>query len=173
MLIEIVKRTPFWVLVLFLVLLAFGWSQSRDRTVSRGGIAVLPVAMIALSLYGLISDFGIVVAGLTAWIAGIAIAVLGGVRLGVPRGVVFSPATRSFSVPGSWIPLALMMIIFFMKYAVGVMVARHLAVVREPMFVVALAVCYGFLSGLFLARAIVIARSAATAVSDASRRAAS
>lgn len=161
MLIEILKRTPSWVFVLFIVLLALGFSQTRARTVSRGRIAILPVAMIALSLYGIVSDFGVVIACLASWIVGIAIAVAVGVKLASPHGVTFSAATRSFSVPGSRVPLALIMIIFFMKYAVGVMVARHVAIVTEPGFIVSTGVSYGFFSGLFLARAIVIARSAA------------
>lgn len=51
------------------------------------------------------------------------------------------------------------MVIFFTKYVVGVMLARHLAIVTEPVFVVLVSLCYGFFSGLFLARAMVIARS--------------
>lgn len=160
MLIEILKRTPPWVFVLFFALVAMGYSQSKDRTVRRGRVTVLPVAMIALSFYGVLSAFGIVPVGLALWALGVAVAVGPGARLAAPRGVRFSTETQSFFVPGSWLPLAFMMAIFFTKYAVGVIVARQLPVARELAFVSSVSFSYGLLSGLFLARAVGIWQAA-------------
>jgi lipopolysaccharide export LptBFGC system permease protein LptF len=58
LLIEILKRTPPWVFFLFFVLLAVGYYQSKDRIVGRGKVAILPIIMIALSFYGVLSAFG-------------------------------------------------------------------------------------------------------------------
>ena len=160
MLIEIVRRTPSWVFVLFFVLLAAGYFQSKDRTISRNKVSILPLAMIALSFYGVISAFGTAPVGVSSWVLGVVVATWIGARLPTPRGVCFSIETQLFSVPGSWFPLALMMAIFFTKYAVGVILARQLPIANEPAFIGAIGLCYGFLSGLFLARALVIWRSA-------------
>jgi hypothetical protein len=160
LLIEILKRTPSWVFVLFFVLLALGYSQSNDRVVSRGKVSILPVAMIVLSFYGVLSAFGIAPVGLISWVVGVGVAVWLGVTLASPRGVSFSTETQSFSVPGSWLPLALMMAIFFIKYAVGVILARQLSIARDPAFIGSIRFCYGLLSGVFLARALVVWRSA-------------
>jgi len=160
LLIEILKRTPSWVFVLFFVLLAVGYFQSKDRSVSRGKVSILPVAMIALSFYGVFSAFVFAPVGLVSWVVGVVAAVCFGVRIATPRGVSFSTDTQLFSVPGSWLPLALMMAIFFTKYAVGVVLARHLPIASEPVFIGSISLCYGFLSGLFLARALAIWRSA-------------
>jgi len=54
----------------------------------------------------------------------------------------------------------LMMAIFFTKYAVGVIQARQLPLVREPVFIGAISLCYGLFSGVFPARAVVIWRCA-------------
>jgi hypothetical protein len=159
MLIEILQRTPLWVFVLFFALLALGYSQSKDRKLSRSKVAILPAAMMVFSIYGVVSAFGLGPVGLFSWAAGIAIAVALGVVLGTPKGVTYSPATLSFSVPGGWLPLALMMAIFFTKFAIGVTLARSLSVASEPMFVDLVSLCYGFFSGPFLARAIVIWRT--------------
>jgi hypothetical protein len=165
--IEILKHTPPWVFVLFSVLLALGYLQSRDRTVTRGMVAVLPVAMTALSFYGVVSAFGVAPVGFMCWLAGVIIALPLGVNIAGPRGVSFATESRSFSVPGSWLPLALMMAIFFTKYAVGVVHGLRLAIAGEPAFVGAISLCYGLLSGIFVARAIAIWRSAAhTAVAS-------
>lgn len=86
MLIEILKRTPPWVFVLFFVLLAYGFSQSRNRVVGRGMVPILPAAMIALSFYGVFSAFAGAAIGLVAWALGLAISVAAGARLMSGRG---------------------------------------------------------------------------------------
>lgn len=158
--IEILKRTPPWVFLLFFVLLALGYVQSKDRKVSRRNISILPIVMVGLSFYGVLSAFGLAPVAVVCWALGVAITVSLGVKLAGPRGVTWSMEAQVFSVPGSWLPLTLMMAIFFTKYAVGVAVARRLPVVGEPIFVSLVSLCYGLLSGVFLARAIVISQSA-------------
>ena len=160
MLVEILRRTPSWVFVLFFVLLAVGYFQSKDRTVGRGRVSLLPVAMTALSLFGVLSAFGTAPVGLVSWVGGVGVAGRIGVALAVPRGVSFSAESRSSFVPGSWLPLALMMAIFFTKYAVGVVLARQLPIAGELAFIGAVSFCFGSLSGLLLARAVVIWRAA-------------
>jgi len=160
-LIEILKRTPSWVFALFFVLVAMGYFQSKDRAMGRGKVSILPVAMIALSFYGVLSAFGMVSVGVISWVVGFGVVVWLGAKLATPRGVSFSTETQLFSVPGSWLPLALMMAIFFTKYAVGVILARQLPIASEPVFIGSISLCYGFLSGVFFARAVVIWRSAA------------
>lgn len=160
MLIEILRHTPPWVFVLFFVLLVLGCSQSKGRTVSRNKVSILPVAMLVLSFYGVLSAFGSVAVGLAFWVLGVAIAVGLGVKLALPQSVTFSAETQTFFVPGSWLPLAFMMAIFCTKYVVGVILARQLPITGETAFVGSVSMCYGLFSGVFLARTIVIWRSA-------------
>lgn len=160
LLLETLKRTPSWVFVLFFALVALGYFQSRDRTISRGRVAIFPLAMIALSFYGVLSAFGNVPASLALWGLGVSLAAGLGVRLGAPQGVIFHAQSRSFFVPGSWLPMVLMMAIFFTKYAVAVILARHLPLADEGAFVVSVSLCYGLFSGVFLARAMVIWQAA-------------
>jgi hypothetical protein len=49
-----------------------------------------------------------------------------------------------------------MMAIFFIKYAVGVTLARQVPVVNTLIFKGLVSFAYGFLSGLFLSRALVV-----------------
>lgn len=159
MFIEILKRTPPWVFVLFFALLIMGYLQSKDRIISRGKVAILPVAMICLSFYGVLSAFGMGrPVGLVSWAAGIFLAGFLGRKFASPAGVVYSTTKRSYSVPGSWFPLFLMMAIFFIKYAVGVILARKLPIANEQIFIVPVSLCYGLISGLFLVRAFGIWR---------------
>ena len=158
MLIEIIKHTPLWVLVLFIVLIAMGYSQSKDRTVSRGRLSIIPIVMILLSFYGVLSAFGVLSIGIIFWFAGILIAVVVGIKAEL-QGVTFSTKNQLFFIPGSWLPLALMMALFFTKYTVGVVLARHLPVANSTLFIGIVSLCYGLFSGVFLARTIAIRRS--------------
>jgi len=160
MFVEILKRTPPWVFVLFFALLALGYLQSKDRVVSRGKVAILPAAMLLLSFYGVLSAFGITLLTLTSWLAGVGITAWLGIKSENPSGVSFATETKTFSVPGSWLPLSLMMAIFFTKYAVGIILARKLPIAGELAFIGSISLIYGLLSGLFFARAVAILRTA-------------
>ncbi len=151
---EILKHTPTWVFVLFFLLLVLGYFQSKPRIVSLGKVAILPVAMIALSFYGVWSAFGASVVGIAAWFAGVGLAVLFNQLRTSLQSVAYSKETKSFSIPGSWLPLALMMAIFFTKYVVGVVLARKLAFGDTPLFIGGVSLIYGFLSGMFFAKVL-------------------
>ena len=160
MLIQILTHTPIWVFALFFGLLALGYYQSKSRMLSRGRALVLPVAMILLSLVGVISAFGLSPVGLAFWTVGVTAAVALGVKLTTTKGVSFSAEKRSFFVPGSWIPMIFIMAIFFTKYVVGAVSAMHLPFANGIGFVATISFCYGLFSGVFLARAIVLFRFA-------------
>jgi len=153
---EILKHTPSWVFVLFFVLIVLGYFQSRPRTVDKWRVFILPFAMIVLSFYGVIDVFGLELAGLLAWLTGVVTASWLGYWLALPKGVIYFDEARTFFIPGSWIPLILMMAIFFTKYAVGVMTARQPGIAGEVEFITAISLFYGLFSGLFFSRLLVI-----------------
>jgi hypothetical protein len=63
------------------------------------------------------------------------------------------------TLPGSWLPLALMMAIFFTKYGAAVAVAREPALVNMPLFIGGVSILYGVWSGLFFARLLRVLRT--------------
>jgi Family of unknown function (DUF6622) len=159
MLTQIVRHTPLWVFILFFVLLGLGYAASRTRTVSRRRVAILPAALILFSAYGVVSGFGYRPAGIVAWFAGIGLAsLLNHEIFRLPRGAGYSEATRSFALPGSWIPLTLMLTIFFAKYAVAVALALEPALIGTTGFVTGMCLLYGLLSGMFFASALTLWR---------------
>lgn len=147
------SRTPVWVYVVFLALVFLGLQQRRERTIRRSRLPLLPLAMLCFSLYGISTSFGISVLPYLAWTLGFLPVFVLGQRLLRPRGAVYSPTSRSFRVPGSWVPFILMMAIFWVKYATGFVLARHLAIIQQLWFVGTVSLTLGLLSGLFAARA--------------------
>jgi hypothetical protein len=160
MLLEILRHTPLWVFGLFVLLVWLGISQTRTRVVTLPRLALLPLVMLGLSLSGVASAFGTHPLALGSWAAALAALTLASLGLPATRGVSYSRAERTFTVPGSWLPVALMMAIFFTKYAVAVALARRPELRAALGFAAAACAVYGVFSGLFFARALRILRVA-------------
>lgn len=160
MIVQILSNTPAWVFVLFFVLLVFGFMQTRTRNVRKMPALLLPAGMIALSLAGINSSFGLEVVPLVSWGIALAIATSIGYALFRDRRVQYNATTQQFFIPGSWVPLAVIMAIFFAKYVYAVMQALNATIISAPVFVVALSAIYGLLSGYFAARAMHLLKQA-------------
>ena len=149
---QILTHTPIWVFALLAALIALGLAQMRAREVGLQRASALPLAMVALSLAGAASAFGVSVAPLAAWAAALAVTALAVLRLPQPKGVTYNASTQRFRLPGSAAPLALMMGIFFTKYAVGAALGMRPELAQQPAFAVTACAIYGLFSGVFLAR---------------------
>lgn len=154
MLVQILKHTPLWVFGLFFGLAYVGYLQSKARLVSRNRLAVLPMAMLCLSFLGVWSSFGPNPTAFASWACALLAVVIFGLVLTPSRSVFYSPESKLFTVPGSWVPLALMMCIFFTKYAVAVERGLNPGSSNSVVWVVAICTICGLFSGAFLARAM-------------------
>lgn len=150
---HILTQTPPWVFALFVGLLAFGLLQTRSRNVNRYLAYLLPVGMVALSLSGVQSSFGLAPGPVALWAVGLIVVAFAGYKLFPNTRVIYHPNTNSFFIPGSWYPLLVIMAIFFAKYAYAVMTAMKFDAVNSPVFEMAFSLAYGCFSGYFAARA--------------------
>ena len=154
MLVQIITHTPYWVFGLFALLLWLGGKQLRAGQVSLVRVAVMPVAMAGLSVYGVWSAFGGTPLAALAWaLALLAVCALA-LLLSPATGARYHPESRSFSMPGSALPLALMMGIFFTKYAMGVALVMHPGLAQDAAVALPVSALYGAFSGGFVARAL-------------------
>jgi len=164
MALEILRHTPYWVWGVFVLLLVVGLSQTRGRNVAPALVFLLPVIMIPLSFYTIAAAFGITPIPLIAWAVGVLLAfALNAVVFRAPVGVRYQRDAGKFEVPGSWIPLLLMMTIFLARFVLGVTRVVNPALVTSDAFTGAVSLTLGVCSGLFAARAmkIISARAAA------------
>lgn len=155
------QQTPAWVWVLLAGLVILGWLQSRDRTASLGAVTGLPVGMAIFGLWGTVGAFGrspLMPEALALWLAAsaVATAVLGQ----RPAAAWYDRATRRFDLAGSWVPMALFLAVFALRYTVAVQLALHPALAQEPAFALGVAAVYGACSGVFLGRAVPLWRLA-------------
>ena len=154
MITQILIHTPLWVYGLFIVLVAFGLQQTRSRNVNAVLAYFLPLGMIALSLAGINSSFGIKPAPIAMWAIGLLIVTVIGFKRFRDDRVTFTRSSRSFFIPGSWTPFFVIMAIFFTKYVFAVIQAFDAEIVTTEAFVAALSLAYGCFSGYFSSRAI-------------------
>ena len=161
MFIAILQHTPIWVWGLLAALIAFGLSQARDREVTLSRATILPLVLIALSLGGVLSAFGHLSVALGGWAAGAGVALTLGRQFVAPREASWSAQAGLLHVPGSWLPLVLIVGLFCIKYFAGVSLAMNPSLASDATFAGLCSLAYGSFSGLFLARAMAL-RSLAT-----------
>jgi hypothetical protein len=151
MLQQIVIHTPTYVWAILAVLVWRGLAALRDREMRVRSLFIVPAVMLALSLQDVLTRFGSDAGALVAWAVAAAGTALLAWKFGRSRT---APGTTpgSVIVRGSRMPLAMMMAVFFTKYAVSVLLAI-LPHVRQDALV-ALGVCalFGVFNGCFLGR---------------------
>ena len=154
MILQILIHTPLWVWALLAALLVLGLCQRRARRVRRGQLLALPLALLALGLWSMAPGFISQPMSAVLWLGAIVAATTLGLRLPRPAATRWLADEARLFLPGSWLPLLLIVAIFSLRYAVGVGQVLHpewrgMALVQWP-----LALLFGALSGIFLGRAL-------------------
>jgi len=150
------QHVPAWVFVLLAALVAVGVSQSFPHQVRLRRVTILPVVLIGLSLTGVVTAFGSQPLALLAWAGGLAAAVAALHGRVDTSAVRFSAQTQHFSLPGSWVPLMLLLGLFAIKFGVGMMRALHPELASSASLALPASAAYGVFSGLFLGRAMAL-----------------
>ena len=153
MIVQILSHTPIWVFGLFFMLLVFGLMQTRTRTVRIVPALLMPVVMIALSLSGIYFSFGLRTIPLAAWGMAMATATVVGYTFFRDKRIRCEATGGRFFMPGSWVPLVVIMGIFFTKYVYAVVYAMN-AHISTPVLIGALSALYGVFSGYFASRTV-------------------
>ncbi len=154
MFIAILSHTPAWVWLVLAALVGLGLAQTRPREASVARVTALPVAMVSLSAFGVASAFGPSLLTLACWLVGLVVALAAGRRAVAVRGATWSAATGRLQLPGSWLPLVLIVAVFLLKFAAGVGIGLQPSRAADPQFAGAFSLAYGLFSGLFLARGL-------------------
>lgn len=159
--IKMLAAIPAWVPALFLLLLALGYRQSRTLIQPPARLIGIAAGMMGFSLYGVVSAFGGTPVTVAAWLLGYGVALVAGAS--AISTTAMQRVGTLVRVPGSWVPLGLMMGIFAVKFALGYATAVHAAMLQDATVVAAVAAVLGAFSGGFGARALAVWRFARAA----------
>lgn len=151
MLIQILHHTPLYVWAILAFLIHRGTVAMRDREVEVRKLCILPAAMLVLALQDIAAKFGLDGLALAAWAAGTATAMALAWRRGGSR-IVAGAMPGTVRVPGSRMPLAMMLAVFCTKYATSVWLAIQPHAHRQMLCVTAVCLLFGAFNGYFLGR---------------------
>jgi hypothetical protein len=150
----VLRGTPLWVWGLLAGLVVLGATQLRDRTASLVRVSLVPVAMTGFSAWGTWSAFGGSAVGAQVIGVWLLVATAMAAVLAPQRAVAsYDHARREYRLPGSVVPLLLIVGIFLVKWTVGVELAMQPARAGDAHFALSMAAVYGVFSGLFIGRA--------------------
>jgi len=153
---QILQHIPVWVFALLIGLIALGLVQTRTRHIRKQRLLGINIALTVFTLVGVVQQWRLtpwLALSLLSW-AAMGLLVAWGLGQGAaPAGATYAPETRHFSVPGSWLPLALFMTIFACKFAVGMTTAMAPELLDSLSAAVGISALYGLLSGILNARA--------------------
>lgn len=156
MIFNILSHTPVWVWGLLAALMALGLSQTRQRQVAPWRLLMLPLVLLGMGLWSMVPGFMALPLTAPAWLAalGAGTALLAG--RAAPAGTTWLPATQRLRLPGSWMPMLLILVVFVLRYAANVGMAFNPGWRHAPEVLLPLALLYGGLGGLFLGRALAL-----------------
>ena len=163
----IFSRIPTFVWAVFAALIVMGVVQSRDQFASAKRLMILPLVWMAFGVWGIYNAFGLQAAPLVAWALGMATSATLVLRSGWPGSARFDAARQQFFVPGSWLPMGLMMGLFVGKLAVGMRLVMQPAVAHNTAAAIGFSAAFGLLSGSFLGRSRAILGRAPEAAAKA------
>lgn len=152
---QVLKGTPVWVWAILIALVVLGVKQLRPRVVSRYSVLIAPVAFLLV---------GLMAAGrgpmaFSAWAATLLATAAFTFFVWQPTaGARYDASSDRLNLPGSVIPMLLMLSIFLLNYVVNVVLAINPALRGEMAWQVGPAVIFGALSGVFMGRAATLFR---------------
>jgi hypothetical protein len=158
MIFNVLSHTPVWVWGLLIALLALGFSQTRQRDLQPWRLLMLPLTLLGLGLWSMAPGFMAFPLSALVWVAalGVGVALLAGRP--ARAGTRWLPAEQRLRLPGSWMPMLLILATFLLRYAANVGMALNPGWRSAPWLLLPLALLYGGLSGIFLGRSVSLLR---------------
>ena len=162
--IQVLQRTPIWVWAILAALIYLGSKQLKPRVVKRYSVLIAPVAFLFVGLMA--AGRGQV--GFVTW--AVSLISLAAVTFFVwqpTNGARYEANGDRLHMPGSVVPMLLMLAIFLLNYVINVVLAINPAYRSELVWQMVPALILGALSGVFIGRAATLFRmNAAPALSN-------
>jgi hypothetical protein len=154
MMLDILRDTPLWVWCVAGFVLWRGYTLTRPQITSGSRLFALPAGFLAISFAAAVTTFNAGAPVIVPWVLGALTTAFAWASRPQPADLLFNRQNRTYRVPGSWAPLALIIVAFCARYAIGIALARHGDLRFNTLFGVSSAFIFGGISGAFLGRAL-------------------
>lgn len=149
---DILKSIPSWVVVTFFIYTAYGLAQFRARQVRAFRLVIQPSLIVLLTLASVLTGTLDHSLCLLTWLLGMVLAAIVGNSNKTSRGLRYSYQTKLIYIPGSWVPLLLMMLIYATLFMVNDISGEQHMQMNVALFSILVGLVYGLISGVFVAR---------------------
>ncbi|TNF67512.1 MAG: hypothetical protein EP298_06910 [Gammaproteobacteria bacterium] len=148
--------TPWWVYVLFIYLLFIGIKASKPSHKPISKLAIIPAIFLILSIESLINQTNLHGINLLAYAIALVIGIIIGFIIACFIGAQATKENNKYIIilPGSWLTLILILIIFISKYYFGFKVGDNPNLIHNLYFTITMLSVYGVTAGLFIGRFI-------------------
>ena len=148
------QNTPWWVYLVFVLLLVRGVKASRPRLISLRRLCILPIVLLGVSLYVLLVVVTPGSATIGAWLFCLFI---GGVLSFIQierQTLVFDKKRHLVKTSGTWTVLILILLIFFSKYYFDYTLTIDPQEIHHLIFRLSLCGVSGLCNGLIIGRLV-------------------
>ena len=167
--IDIFLNTPLYIYWMFFSLLIVGLMQKKTRKVNRTRALCIPSILILLSIWGFIIDFKISIIGILFCLIGFLFSstfiLFLNKKYNIFFSILYSFNKKEFTIKGSYIPLTLFMLVFFVKYFVGVIKITNIELFNNIFFLLFFSFTYGIFIGIFFMRLYVLLQKSKKTIS--------
>lgn len=149
---DIIANTPWWVFGLFIYLSYVGFLATKPRTVPLNSLLILPIVFVIMSIISMFTVLHFMLNNAGIWLAGGVIGMLLGWLQFRAMKVQAVRDQSALYMPGSWILLALVMLIFACRYYINYEAAldpNFLSDIKHTHYIYGL---FGLFTGLFAGR---------------------
>ncbi|HVE10382.1 MAG TPA: DUF6622 family protein [Paraburkholderia sp.] len=147
--VEIIQGTPIWVWVLLVYLLSRGFKALHSGTAPLSRLAIIPVVFAGWGILHLLTYPLAGWSAALAWIVAALAGVLGGVFIASRSRFIVDPAANTVMLPGSVVPLVLILITFATKFWLGFELATVTNLSMLGLYTVIDAAVSGIVAGVF------------------------
>ena len=145
MIIEIIKGTPMWVYLLFALLIYKGVIATKPKTVKLSKLFIMPV--VFLYLMGRKMSYNP-----TYFLIFLVVGCFIGLLIYKNVKIKADKEQKIIQLPGSIVPIILIIIAFAKGYFIGYTTAVHPEIAKTVCFTIGVAIASGILSGIFIGR---------------------
>ncbi|ACC76224.1 DUF6622 family protein [Paraburkholderia phymatum] len=145
----IIQGTPIWVWVLLVFLLSRGFKAMNSGTAPLSKLAIVPLVFTAWGILHLIADPLAGWSSVIVWVVCALAGIAGGVFIAKRTRFIVDPVANTVMLPGSVLPLVLIVFTFAARFWLGVQLATATSLSSLGICVLLSAAVSGVVAGVF------------------------